>query len=418
MSASPGPRHVAFLLKDLKGGGVQNMTVVIANAFAARGHRTSLLVCRPDGPVRERISDGVELVPIPRGPRWRARLRALLADPGGIRPMWRPILTTRETSGTLRHLPGLIDWLAKARPDQLYAATPFMNAEAALACHAAGDHTRLVVSEHNDLSHGHPFGSGWRAKYLPPLLAHYYRWACAVVAVSDGVADDVVRRTGLPKDRITVIYNAVVTDDLTRKAAEPLDHPWFRPDQPPVILGVGRLGRAKDFPTLIRALARVREKLPARLLILGEAANPRRSAKRKAELDAVALEVGVQDHVRLEGYVANPFPYMRLASVFALSSLYEGFGNVLVESMACGCAVVSTDCPSGPAEILEHGRYGPLVQVGDHKALGDAILSVLDAPPDPELLRKRAADFTVDRAVDQYEALLECPAWPAQPMVA
>ena len=179
-----------------------------------------------------------------------------------------------------------------------------------------------------------------------------------------------------------------------------------------------RFGRAKDFPTLIRALARVREQRPARLLILGEAANPRRSAKRKAELDAVAREVGVQDHVRLEGYVANPFPYMRLASVFALSSLYEGFGNVLVEAMACGCAVVSTDCPSGPAEILEHGRYGPLVQVGDHKALGDAILSVLDTPPDPELLRRRAADFTVNRAVDQYEALLGRPAWPAQPMVA
>ena len=400
------PAHVAFYLKDLKGGGVQNMTVVIANAFAARGHRVSLLVCRPEGPVRERIADGVELVPIPRSPRWLARLRALITDPAGLRVLWRPVLITREPSGTLRHLPGLIDWLRAARPDQLYTATPYMNVEGALACWATGGVSRLVISEHNDLSQGHPLGSGWRKRHLPPLLGRYYRWADAVVAVSEGVADDLVARTGLRRRAITVIYNAVVTPDLAKHAAEPLDHPWFTPGSPPVILGVGRLGRAKDFLTLIRALARVREQTPARLLILGEAANPRRSAKRKAELTELATELGVADAVRLEGFVANPFPYMRLASVFALSSLYEGFGNVLVEAMACGCPVVSTDCPSGPAEILEQGRYGPLVPVGDARALGDAIIATLAQPPDPSTLRRRANDFTVNHAVDQYEALL------------
>lgn len=404
MSATP--RHVAFHLKDLKGGGVQNMTVVIANAFAARGHRVSLLVCRPDGPVRDRIAAGVELVALPRRSRSLARLAALRIDPPGLAVLWRPVLTTREPSGTLRHLPALIDWLREARPDQLYTATPYMNVEAALACRAAGGHTRLVVSEHNDLSQGHPLGSGWRKRYLPPLLARYYRWADSIVTVSEGVADDLMARTGLSKQAITVIYNAVVTPKLAGRAAEPLDHPWFKPGEPPVILGVGRLGRAKDFLTLIRALARVREQRPARLLILGEAANPRRSAKRKAELLALAEKLGVADALRLEGFVDNPFPYMRLSSVFALSSLYEGFGNVLVEAMACACPVVSTDCPSGPAEILQQGRYGPLVPVGDARALGDAILSVLESPPDAQQLQRRAADFTVEHAVDQYEALL------------
>jgi len=399
-------RHVAFHLKDLNGGGVQNMTVVIANAFAARGHRVSLLVCRPQGPVRERIAAAVELVELPRRPRWLARLAALRADPAGLRVLWRPVLITREPSGTLRYLPALIAWLRRERPDQLYTATPYMNVECVLACRAAGGHTRLVVSEHNDLSQGHPLGSGWRKRWLPPLLARYYRRADAVVAVSAGVAADLMARTGLVRSDIQVIYNAVVTPELAARAAEPLDHPWFAPGAPPVILGVGRLGRAKDFLTLIRALARVREQRPARLLILGEAANARRSAKRKAELLALATELGVADALRLEGYVANPFPYMRLASVFALSSLYEGFGNVLVEAMACGCAVVSTDCPSGPAEILEQGRYGPLVPVGDHRALADALLAVLQEPPDPARLRQRAADFTVEHAVDQYEALL------------
>ena len=403
------PIHIAFLLKDLQGGGVQNMTVVIANAFAARGYRVSLLACRPDGPVRERIGTAVELVTLARKPRWLARIRALTADPRGLKVLWRPVLATGQTSGTLRHLPGLINWLGHARPRYLWTATPYMNVEGALACRANGDTTRLIVSEHNDLRGGHPLGSGWHRRYLPPLLAHYYRRADAIVAVSEGVAKDLITRTGLARDRISVIYNAVVTPQLAKRAAEPLHHPWFAPDEPPVILSVGRLGRAKDFPTLVRALATVRKQQPARLLILGEAASPRRSAKRRAELNDIATELGIEQHIRLDGFIDNPFAYMRHSAVFALSSQYEGFGNVLVEAMACGCPVVSTDCPSGPAEILEHGRYGPLVPVGDHQALGAAILSVLAQPTNPDALRRRAADFSVKHAMRQYAALLARP---------
>ena len=407
MTAPTRPSHVAFYLKDLKGGGVQTMTVTIANDFAGRGHRVDLLVCKPEGPARERISSRVELVTIPARPKPLARLTALLADPKGLAAMWRPILIGRETSGTLRHLPALVDYLRERQPQQLYAATPYMNVEAALACKFAGGHTRLVVSEHNDLSRGHPLGSGWRKRYLPPLLARYYRRAGAVVAVSRGVAADLMSRTGLSADAITVIYNAVVTPELAERAREPLDHPWYAPGEPPVILGVGRLGRAKDFPTLVRALARVRQERAARLLILGEAASASRAAKRKAELFDLATELGIERHIRLQGFVDNPFPYMRQSAVFALSSLYEGFGNVLVEAMACGCPVVSTDCPSGPAEILEQGRYGPLVPVGDHRALGQAILGILATPPDANLLVRRASQFSVSQAVDQYEALLK-----------
>lgn len=417
MSTPPAPAKaaVAFLLKDLKGGGVQTMTVAIANAFAERGHRVELLVCKPDGPARERVADSINIVAIPASPRPLARLTALRADPAGLTTLWRPILATRETSGTLRHLPGLVAYLREQQPQALYTGTPYMNVEAALACQLAGrlaatstqaTGTRLIISEHNDLSRGHPLGSGWRKRHLPPLLARYYRRADAIVAVSKGVADDLMQRTGLPAERLQVIYNAVVTPELAKRALEPLEFPWFAAGEPPVILGVGRLGRAKDFPTLVRALAAVRKTRPARLLILGEATNARRSAKRKAELDELAGELGIESHIRLQGFVDNPFPYMRQAAVFALSSLYEGFGNVLVEAMACGTPVVSTDCPSGPAEILEQGRYGPLVPVGDHQAMAAAILDILAKPPDPELLSTRAAEFSVARAVDQYEALL------------
>ena len=408
--------YVAFYVKNFKGGGVQKMVTIIANAFADRGYRVDLLVRNPEGPVRAQISQKVNLIIIPPSHPINGRLLALLADPGGFGVMWRPILFARKASAIVSHLLGLVRYLREQHPDVLYTATPFLNIESALACRHTGVNTRLIVSEHNDLSSGHPFGLGWYERHLPPLSRRLYQQAAAIVAVSRGVTENLARRTGLPRERIITIYNAVVTPDLEEKAREPLDHSWFAPNSPPVILSVGRLGKAKDFLTLIRALAEVKQSRPAHLIILGEAANPKRSAKRQAELYRLAEELGVRDDVRLEGYVANPFPYMRHAAVFALSSLYEGFGNVLVEAMACGCPVVSTDCRSGPAEILDHGTYGPLVPVGDHRALAEAILQVIDSPPDAQQLRVRARVFSVDRAVDRLHHLIQEVASRPKPM--
>jgi glycosyltransferase involved in cell wall biosynthesis len=229
-----------------------------------------------------------------------------------------------------------------------------------------------------------------------------YPWADAVIAVSDGVADHIARLTGMPRERITTIYNPVVTTELLEKARKPVDHPWLAPGQPPVVLGVGKLKIQKSFRTLIRAFARVRAARPARLVILGEGA-------RRRALEALVDELGLREDVALPGYVANPWAWMARAAVFALSSRWEGLPGALIEAMACGCPVVSTDCPSGPAEILQGGAYGPLVPVGDAGALADAILALLEAPPDRARLRARAAMFCVDPAVDRYLAVLLGP---------
>ena len=173
-----------------------------------------------------------------------------------------------------------------------------------------------------------------------------------------------------------------------------------------MVLGTGRLSAQKDFPTLVRAFAGLRAQTSARLVILGAASTPERTAERAAELRALAEGLGVGADVDLPGFVPNPYAYMARSAVFALSSAFEGFGNVLVEAMACGCPVVSTDCPSGPAEILAGGAYGPLVPVGDDAALAAALARVLAAPPDRAALRRRAAEFTPERATDAYlEAL-------------
>jgi glycosyltransferase involved in cell wall biosynthesis len=205
---------------------------------------------------------------------------------------------------------------------------------------------------------------------------------------------------------MTTIYNPVVTAELFKMAREVPDHPWFESGAPPVVLGVGRLARQKDFPTLLQAFARLRSERPVRLMILGQANNQRTTVERQAELRALAGKLGVADEVALPGFVHNPYAYMAHAAVFVLSSRFEGLPTVLIEALACGLPVVSTDCPNGPAEILENGKYGALVPVGDAFALAKAISATLDAPPDRGQLRTRALVFTVDQAVEKYEKVL------------
>jgi glycosyltransferase involved in cell wall biosynthesis len=224
------------------------------------------------------------------------------------------------------------------------------------------------------------------------------RWfgeADAVIAVSGAIAEDIAQHTGVARHRIRTIYNPTFTGDLVDKASAPLDHPWFERGCPPVILGVGRLAAQKDFPALLRAFAAVRGRRPARLVILGE-------GRLRRELMTLAHSLGIAADMDMPGYVSNPLAWMSRASVFVLSSTCEGLPGVLIEAMAAGCPVVSTDCPSGPAEILENGAYGRLVPVGDHLALAEAIAATLDAPHDPQRLRRRAADFSVTGAVDAY----------------
>ena len=245
-------------------------------------------------------------------------------------------------------------------------------------------------------------GDKWRKRaLLPGLMRRAYEQADAVVAVSDGVADDLARLTVLV-ERIRTIHNPVVGPELEALSREPVGHPWLAPGEPPVVLSVARLTDQKDLPILVAAFARLRAQRPARLLILGDRPTPERTAARIGELQMLAYRLGVVADVELPGFVANPYAYMARARLFVLSSRYEGFANVLVEAMACGCPVVSTDCPSGPAEILDGGRYGPSVPVGDDVALAAAMERALAAPPDPTVLRGRAAAFTVERATDGY----------------
>jgi len=203
----------------------------------------------------------------------------------------------------------------------------------------------------------------------------------------------------VPRARIDMILNPVITPDLHALGASPLSHPWFAPGQPPVVVGIGRLERQKDFPTLIRAVARVRRSRPVRLLILGE------GGKRPA-LEALVHELGLEEDVALPGFVENPYAYLARAQVFALSSIFEGLPTVLIEALALGTPVVATDCRTGPREILDDGRLGRLVAMAQPEALAAAIAETLDRPPAPVPAEDLAAYRQAD-AADSYIRLFE-----------
>jgi glycosyltransferase involved in cell wall biosynthesis len=394
-------RHVALLIDDLGAGGVQKMALTLAGGLVDRGCRADLVVCRATGPLRKFVPDGVNLVELEPARYGLGRLYALAADLASFRELLRPVLLPWKAPRDLVYLPDLVRYLQREQPCALLAATPYLNLGAVWAKRLANaTRTRISVSERHNLSFR--IQSKPRQRALPPLIRRTYAMADAIVAVSKTVADDLGSVAGIPRHSITTIYNPVVTPNLSSRACETTDHPWFAPGAPPVVLSVGRLAPVKDFPSLVRAFARVRAVRDARLMILGEGKDAPETARRRAELMALATELGIASDVDLPGFAQNPLAYMARAAVFALSSTWEGFGNVLVEALACGCPVVSTDCPSGPAEILDRGRYGRLVPVGDAAAMAEAILATLDAPPDPNVLRARGALFSADRAVESY----------------
>jgi glycosyltransferase involved in cell wall biosynthesis len=402
VESARGVGRLAFLLPNLGGGGVQKNTLTIAKALRERGFDIDLLLCSDRGPLHCQISEQINVISLPAQQGWRSRLTAMAAGRGYWRALLKPVLLARKPSKTLPFLPALVDYLREHRPATLLSATVHLNIEAVLAKAVAGVDTRIVATQSQQYSSWHGVSGEWRRRHVTRLAARAYRQADAVVAVSQGVADDLVTCLGLPAGKIDVIYNPIVTPELLEGIDKPVDHPWFGPGELPVILSVGRPGRQKDFITLIKAFARVREQVPVRLLILGEARDPNKKQRRKSELLDLAAQLGVEDSLDFQGFVHNPFGYMANAAVFVLSSRYEGFGNVIGEALACGCPVVSTDCPSGPTEILLHGEYGKLVPVGDDSAMARAILASLQEDTNRERLFRRASDFSLEPIARHY----------------
>ncbi|MDJ0795256.1 MAG: glycosyltransferase [Calothrix sp. MO_167.B12] len=296
-------------------------------------------------------------------------------------------------------LPRLIRYLRQHQPTALLSANHYANEMAILAKYLSRVPTKVVVSDQTNLSVETKKKSPLSGRYWAPLaLKLLYPGADGRIAPSIGVAQDLVSITGLPIDKFQVIYNPVINPTIFAKAKEPVDHPWFAPGELPVILAAGRLEKQKDFPTLIRAFAKVREVTPSRLVIFG-------TGSEHSRLKSLINELDLEDYVDLPGFTKNPYAYVAKSAVLTLSSAWEGLPTFLIETMALGIPVVSTDCPSGPAEILDNGKYGDLVPVDDPPALAEAILNILSGNYKSASL-DWLEQFTVEQTTQKYLDML------------
>jgi len=360
-------------------GGVERMLLNLLNVFATGGLRVELLLIKTRSRHLRELHPAIRVVE----------------------------LGSRHTATSLWPL---LRYLRARRPPRLLVAKDRAGRLAVLARLLARSPSRLVVRLGTNLSAAqaqtHPLKRWLRRLPIRLLYPHIDQ----IVAVSEGVKQDTLAISGIPTGHISVVRNPVVTPRLLELAQAPAPHPWLQEKQGPVILGAGRLTRQKDFPCLLRAFARLNESHPCRLIILGD-------GRQRTLLETLARELGIARKLALPGFSDNPYAFMARADLFVLSSRWEGSPNVLTEAMALGTPVVATDCPSGPRETLAGGRFGPLVPVGDWRALGDAMGRALDQPMDGDSLRAAVREYTAEASASRYLEILEMPPRPSDAAV-
>jgi glycosyltransferase involved in cell wall biosynthesis len=400
------PYQIAILTPNLKSGGVQRMMVLVSEGLAARGLPIDLVLVEPEGD-RAEEPVGVRVMRLRQETARRGRLRAVQADPLGLAVNLGPVILRRNAFGSLRALRALAAYLRDERPAVLFAPGPSLIFGASLAKRLACSDVRLIASFRThtsaELSYKRP---AQRRGYLP-ALKRALAMADQLHAVSRSVAEDIEAIAGKPEGSVAVFPNPTLHRDIDQLAREPVSHPWLTATDLPVLLTVGRISPQKDQPTLLAGFAVARAHRPMRLLVIGEVTDIlTRPAKRAQRLAQQVNELGIVADVAFVGFQANPFAWMARADLFVLTSRFEGLPNVVIEALACGCRIVATDAPGGTSEILDGGRYGKLVPVGDPRALGAAILEALDEPPEPEQQRARARAYDPDRALQAYLELL------------
>lgn len=360
-------QKICLFMADFAGGGAERVMVILANGFAARGYDVDLVVARASGPYHKLVSKEVRVLGL--GARLLSCLLPFAAYIRSEKPTC--VLAAGEHACVISLFAGLLSWR----------------------------HPRIVLTLHTNIRTpiGHRRGLKERTNTL--LLQALFRFSDCIVAVSDDLRREAIQLIGGDKSKYLTAYNPIFSHELTVLAAESPRHAWLEGNSVPVIITVGRLVKEKAFDTLLRAFSLLVKHVEAKLIILGEGPERRR-------LETISCELGVQDRVDFVGFVVNPYAYLSRARVFVLSSRWEGFGNVLVEAMAVGTPIVATNCPFGPREILEEGRWGTLVPVDDPQALSEAIRATLDSKAHRSDLKQRARFFSIDRALNLYEQAL------------
>lgn len=374
-SRSNGTAHglsVAIYLHDLAGGGVERQSLIIAEEFRRHGADVTLVLHQLRGQLLDQVPPGLRVVDL-------------------------------NSSRTLKDVRGLVRFLRSEQPDILLSNVDVNNVAALLAKGISFSHTKVVMCQHNTISASFAAGESWLYRHIALAYRVLSPLITRAVAVSDGVSAELARLARLPSELIVTINNPVVGPDFQARSLETVDHPWLGSARnSPVFVTAGRLVSQKDHETMIRALAIHRREADSRLIILGT--GPRYDAL----VDLVA-RLSLTHAVDFAGFHKNALPFFREADAFLLSSRCEGFGNVVVEALGCGSPVISTDCEYGPREILDHGRYGVLVEPRNPAALAEAMdqVATLRERFPADMLRERAGDFSYAACASRYMAMFK-----------
>jgi glycosyltransferase involved in cell wall biosynthesis len=362
-------KKISLFIPSMRGGGAEKVFLNLSKGFLEKGHEVDLLLAQKEGEYLNEINEEINVVDL------------------GSRRLLFAVLP-------------LIKYLKKGNPDVLISGMSHVNIISLLAKMFSRVDTDIIVTEHNPYPLGRRDISLVKKLVTKMLMRLFYPSAKTVVTVSRYVRDNLIEAIGISINNFRVIYNPMDLEEIRERSKEQTNHKWLRKKELPIILGVGRLTEEKDFPTLVKAFAKVRKKLDAKLIILGE-------GERRGDLEQLILNLGLEEDVDLPGFVKNPYSYMAASDVFVLSSLYEGFGNVLVEAMACGTSVVSTKCPGGPSEILENGKWGELVPVEGIEPMANAIMKAILNQAKDQNIRERSEKFSLSEIVDSYLGILD-----------
>ncbi len=369
--------RVAFFLPTLEPGGTERNVVNLVNSIDKQKYQVSLVLGKKEGDFIKEINQDIHI-------------------------------TNLDAPYSFGLFFALVHYFKNQKLDIFVSAFPRINIICLVAKIFARSSVKIIITEHSVFSMlGVIAKTPWRrffARFFMPLLAHYfYPKANAIICVSRGIANDLAK-TISSNCAIRVIYNPVIDEKIYQLSQESVNHSWFLNSATPVIVAAGRLVACKDYPTLLKAFALVVKEKSARLVILGRGLE-------EEKLKQLTHKMHLSESVAFLGFQENPFKYMAKSSVFVLSSLQEGFGNVIIEAMACGTPVVSTDCPVGPEEIITSGENGILVPVGDERAMAGAILEVLKNPVLAQNFsvegKKWAEFFSVKKSVQEYEKVFK-----------
>jgi glycosyltransferase involved in cell wall biosynthesis len=357
---------IAIVLPNLRGGGAERLAIYLAHYWCSRGYAPEFVLMQEEGELLPLLAPGIRVVSLnAHRIKW------------SILPLWR--------------------YLKRTRPEVVWVGMWPLTSAAIMAWLLAGRPGKIVVTDHNQLSISCLRELEISPWFLKGLMRLTYPFASGVTAVSQGVGEDLCRLGGFRPGRVKVIYNPAATGVSPQRETAAVREQMWGAGFSHHILTVGTLKVQKNHELLICAFARLPPDLKAKLTILGD-------GDRRPRLEGLIRELGLEGRVALPGFAVDPYPWFRSADLFVLSSDWEGLGNVLIEALECGLPVVSTDCPSGPAEILEGGRYGRLVPVDDAPALAEAMLAGLTEPHDREAAIRRAKDFTVEKIGEEYLA--------------